>query len=459
MQNKIASTLKKHHVSYEELKTHSSYSDAWIAINGIVYDITRFIDKHPFGDTFRGHLGTECGGLFSSAHCNTNVENLIRDKNFLKRNEIQVVGYLDISKDRLRKNNNKPFLDRIVYLKTEKDQFWQDLKSRVTSYLKESGETTHYTFREGLFYIVYHLFIYSVLAYFTWIEGSFLAAGLLGFHMICTLANISHMAAHSGFTRSSSLDFIASHLFDLSGMSGLEWQITHQTHHNQPHSSLDYQTDTYDWIGIRIHKYMKYKNYHKYQYIYFWLVVSAYLFFKIFFTTVWLFDNNEFVRHKREGIAHAIARGVVLIQVILCAYIHGLWMALALFSIYAIVYSQTAFILLFNDHEPTHEVLGKTEDVSKLHGKMSWAETQVRTSGDWYPTNWFLAFIEFHYGYFNYHIEHHLFPTFKPSLLKKISPIVREVCKKHNIPYISTPFFDVQKSLQKHISKLSLPQY
>ena len=79
----------------------------------------------------------------------------------------------------------------------------------------------------------------------------------------------------------------------------------------------------------------------------------------------------------------------------------------------------------------------------------------MRIYGDWYPTNWFLSFVEFHYGYFNYHIEHHLFPTFKPSLLKKISPIVKSVCIKHGVSYISTLFLEVQKSLQTHLSKMS----
>ena len=71
-------------VTYEELKKHCTYSDAWISINGIVYDITHYIDKHPFGDVFRGNLGTECGGLFSSSHLNTNVEKLIKNNDFLQ---------------------------------------------------------------------------------------------------------------------------------------------------------------------------------------------------------------------------------------------------------------------------------------------------------------------------------------------------------------------------------------
>ena len=96
-------------ISYEELKTHSTYADSWISTNGIVYDITHFIHKHPFGDTFRGHLGTECGGLFSSAHLNTNVDKLILSNAFLSKYNISIVGHLDASDDRLSKGNCNPF--------------------------------------------------------------------------------------------------------------------------------------------------------------------------------------------------------------------------------------------------------------------------------------------------------------------------------------------------------------
>ena len=438
-------------ISYDELKTHSSNLDAWISINGIIYDITKFIHKHPMGDTFRGNIGAECGGLFSSAHTNTKVEALINSEDFLRNNNITIVGYLDASFDNLDKYNSKVHLDRIIYRRTHKDEFWMDLKSRVSDYLKDSNESIHYSFFEGISYLGYYLAIYLLLSYLTWVEGSFIASILLGIHLICTLANISHMAAHYGFTKCNLLNVIATHLFDLSGMSGLEWQITHQTHHNQAHSSIDYQANIYDLIGIRIHSYKNRKNFHKYQHIYFWAIVSPYLLFKLFMTTIWLCKHREYFRYKHEVFLHILARLILLAQVVYCASIHGYMIAVSLLIVYSIAYSQTAFILLFNDHEDTHKMLGSNEDVSNFHHKISWAEVQVRTSNNWYPTNWLLSFLEFHYGYFNYHIEHHLFPNFKPRLLKKISPIVKSVCREHNIPYISTPFADVQKSLQRHL--------
>lgn len=438
-------------ITYEELKKHSTYSDAWISINGFVYDITNFIQKHPFGDTFRGNLGTECSGLFSSAHTCTNVENLIRDEKFLKNHCITLVGYLDVTQDNLYKDNKNRFLDRIVYKQMCNDEFWLEVKTKVQEYLIKNNESIHYTSFAGKMYLLYYCVIFILLSYMTWINYSILSAVLLGFHMVCAATNMSHMVTHFGFTKNKFLDFIAAHFFDLGGLSWLEWQIIHQTHHNQPHSSIDYQTNQY---VIRIHKYIEHKIHHKYQHIFFWIVVFFYHFRTLPMSTIWLIANKEFIRHKYEIATHIFARAILLSLVFCCGYLHGFWNSFFLFSIYSISYSYSAFILLFNNHEETHNVLALNENINFYHNKLSWAEIQVRTSGNWYPTNWLLSFIEFHYGYFNYHIEHHLFPAFKPSLLKKISPIVKEVCDKHGIPYISTTFIEVHKSFQRHITKM-----
>jgi len=43
--------------------------------------------------------------------------------------------------------------------------------------------------------------------------------------------------------------------------------------------------------------------------------------------------------------------------------------------------------------------------------------------------------IDFAHGFLNYQIEHHLFPNIPHSYYQKMQPIVKEVCKKHNLEY------------------------
>jgi fatty acid desaturase len=43
--------------------------------------------------------------------------------------------------------------------------------------------------------------------------------------------------------------------------------------------------------------------------------------------------------------------------------------------------------------------------------------------------------IDFSQGWLNYQIEHHLFPNLPLSQYQKMQPIVKEICKKHNLEY------------------------
>ncbi|MEB3229107.1 MAG: fatty acid desaturase, partial [Synechocystis sp.] len=197
-------------------------------------------------------------------------------------------------------------------------------------------------------------------------------------------------------------------------------------------------------------------GYHRYQYFYFWIGILFYQLRGFIMSSVWLLQNQYLVRYKYELFGHFFAKLILISFIFLSGYWHGIGTALGLFITYSISFSFFAFLLLYNNHEETHHLLSGSDEINVYHEKLSWAETQVKTSGNWFPTNFILDFVEFHYGYFNYHIEHHLFPSFKPILLKKISPIVKEVCEKHNIPYISTSFLEVQRSFQSHLKNMSM---
>jgi cytochrome-b5 reductase len=34
-------------ITFEELESHNKKEDAWIGIHGKVYDVTKWLDKHP----------------------------------------------------------------------------------------------------------------------------------------------------------------------------------------------------------------------------------------------------------------------------------------------------------------------------------------------------------------------------------------------------------------------------
>ena len=56
-------------ISEEELARHNQDKNAWVAVNGAVYDVTKFMDQHPGGRAvLQKYLGRDCTGAFSAIH-------------------------------------------------------------------------------------------------------------------------------------------------------------------------------------------------------------------------------------------------------------------------------------------------------------------------------------------------------------------------------------------------------
>jgi len=52
----------------EEIKEHNKQDDLWLLINGKVYDVTKFIPRHPGGDRIYLGAGKDATKLFNSLH-------------------------------------------------------------------------------------------------------------------------------------------------------------------------------------------------------------------------------------------------------------------------------------------------------------------------------------------------------------------------------------------------------
>lgn len=61
-------------ISIDELSTHNTEKDAWIAIDGIVYDISNFIPNHPGGAAILKGIGTDATELFHAVEAHIKVQ-------------------------------------------------------------------------------------------------------------------------------------------------------------------------------------------------------------------------------------------------------------------------------------------------------------------------------------------------------------------------------------------------
>ncbi|MDB2613876.1 acyl-CoA desaturase [Chlamydiales bacterium] len=81
--------------------------------------------------------------------------------------------------------------------------------------------------------------------------------------------------------------------------------------------------------------------------------------------------------------------------------------------------------------------------------RFSHLEKQIITASNVYTGQ----ISNFFYFGLDLQIEHHLFPNTPRMNLKKISPFVKEICKKYNIPYTSTTTFQSVKQILRELKK------
>ena len=64
-----ASSTQPSHYTMGDVAKHDSRSSCWTAINGSVYDVTRWIDQHPGGaDAILSLCGIDGSGAFNAQH-------------------------------------------------------------------------------------------------------------------------------------------------------------------------------------------------------------------------------------------------------------------------------------------------------------------------------------------------------------------------------------------------------
>jgi fatty acid desaturase len=85
--------------------------------------------------------------------------------------------------------------------------------------------------------------------------------------------------------------------------------------------------------------------------------------------------------------------------------------------------------------------------------KPEFAALQVRTTRN--VDNDALGFVGWFMGGLHYQIEHHLFPMVPRHNLHRIAPRLKDLCKKHNVPYHSTTLFQGSVEILQHLSSLT----
>ena len=125
-------------MDYRTVGRHNSEGSAYVVYDGLVYDITDFLQRHPGGKSIlAAALGTDVTETLDSFH-DVHVSRLIRSEHFRSTSGIRLVARLDRRpRDGFNWIGNHNYQSRREYRRP--DPMGDELRREVMSYIRRAG--------------------------------------------------------------------------------------------------------------------------------------------------------------------------------------------------------------------------------------------------------------------------------------------------------------------------------
>jgi hypothetical protein len=104
----------------QEVEQHNKSDDVWLIVRDAIYDVSKFVDRHPGGDLILLQKGRDVTSMFESLHPSAAHKTLEKYK----------IGSVTPGSVR----------STITFPPAEQRNFYPTLKTRVEEYFKTSGE-------------------------------------------------------------------------------------------------------------------------------------------------------------------------------------------------------------------------------------------------------------------------------------------------------------------------------
>ncbi|MBN3289429.1 FADS1 desaturase, partial [Polypterus senegalus] len=398
--------------TWTEVQKHNGQSEKWLVINRKVYNITEFCQRHPGGKRVISHYaGQDATDAFTAFHL---------DK--------QVVGRylkpLQIGELAPEEPSNEPGKSLAVI------EDFQELRV----YVEQAGLLKPN--KLFFFLMLVHIILLDIAAWFTlWHFGTswlpFLVSGVLLSTVQAQSGWLQHDFGHLSVFRTSRWNHFL-HKFVIGQLKGAPaswWNYLHFQHHAKPNCfRKDPDINMHPLffalgktlaieLGVQKKKYMPYQHQHKY----FFLIGPPALLPMYFQWYIFYFAVKQ-------------QQWVDLIWM-LSFYIRFTWIYLPMLGLPALL--TLFFLVRFLESnwfvwvtQMNHIPMEIDRDQNK-----EWLVMQVQATcnveqslfNDWFT------------GHLNFQIEHHLFPTMPRHNYKRVAPLVRSLCKKHDLNYQSKP--------------------
>lgn len=407
----------RRYISQEDLKTHKKPGDLWISIQGKIYDVSDWAKDHPGGDLPLLNLaGQDATDAFVAYHPGSAWQYL--DKFF--------TGYhlKDYSVSEMSKDYRK-----LLFEFTK------------LGYFDKKGHVTFVTLSVMALFFV--LSICGVLFSDSfWVH--LLSGCLMGFMWIQS-GWMGHDSGHYQIMKSRGYNRFVQILAGncIAGISIAWWKWNHNAHHIAC-NSLDFDPDLQHmpffavssrlFHSLTSYFYERKMNFDKasrflvsYQHWTFYPVMCLAR-LNLFAQSFMLLFSKRRVPKRGEEILGLIVFWIWYPLLVSCLPNCGerVLFVIASFSVTGIQHVQ--FCL---NHFSSSVYVGHPSG-------NDWFENQTNGTLDITCPTW----MDWFHGGLQFQIEHHLFPRLPRCQLRKVSPFVKELCKKHNLPYCNVSFLE-----------------
>eukprot|EP00795_Rhopilema_esculentum_P002711 gene2711-923_t len=376
--------------SREEVKKHNKDGDIWLIIDCVVYDVSKWIHKHPGGEkVIKSLAGKDCSEVFRTFH-NPKLNRLL------------------LPAFRIGKTFELKDTDEI-----EKSAITKDFESLRKTLEEEGAFKPDYWFyfKTGTFIASILLMSVGLAVYSNGFLATSAAALLMGFFWQ-QMAFVGHDIGHHSVTQGTKTDDILGCVMGnlLTGISVAWWRDNHNYHHVVT-NSFNYDPDVQHLPVFAVSK----------------------KFFQSFY--------SEY--YKKEFKMDSVARTLV-------PYQHFLFypvMAIASKSkcheaMVVLVNSGIIHVQICLSHFSMPVFDGLPQESRDKDGyviSQFEATTNIKCS----------PMFDFLHGGLQFQTEHHLFPRVTRSHLRRLQERVKPLCKKHDIPYHEMTFIEANISVMK----------
>jgi linoleoyl-CoA desaturase len=340
-------------------------------------------------------------------------------------------------------------------------EFSETLKKRVNEYFKSnniSQKGNFWMYLKAFILLTTYILSFVILILFpigSWL--GILMVILMGIGEAGIGMSVMHDAAHGAFSKRKWVNSLFASTMFILGSNVFNWKIQHNLLHHTYTNIYGYDQDISTKAAIRLCDHAPLKKYHRFQFIYAFLLYGLMTISKLFS------DINQLLEFNRSGITKEQKRNgkrelvvLILSKIVYFAILIVLPILYSSFSWWKVLIGfllmhLTAGIIMSVIFQMAHVVEGTEQPLPDEIGIIhhDWLVHQLRTTANFAPRN---IILNWYVGGLNFQVEHHLFSNICHIHYRKIAPIVQQTALEFGIVYNVKPTF--LKALKSHVKRL-----